>query len=160
MYCIHRLNFCLVYLFLVRITNPPHPIESLLLLLQSIGNLLLLLYDWPFVGLHYYLTSHVRNTTYEKCMSRERTMTTLAWQPQNHHHHAHSLLQQYELAGCNSSTSTGMPETGIHIDIYIHLSAVMLITWYPLAILHVWNPWYLQEAGPENFILHEHPLEH
>jgi hypothetical protein len=101
--------------------QPPHPIESLLLLLQSIGNLLLFLYGWPFVGLHYYLTSHVRNTTYEKCMSKERTMTTLAWQPQNHHHHAHSLLQGYELAGRNNSTSIGMLETGIHIDIYIYI---------------------------------------
>jgi hypothetical protein len=69
-------------------------------------------------------------------------MTTLAWQPQNHHHHAHSLLQGYELAGRNNSTSIGMLETGIHIDIYIyiHLSAMMLITWFPLAILHVSNP--------------------
>jgi hypothetical protein len=65
---------------------------------------------------------------------------TLACQPQNHHHHAHSLLQGYELAGRNSNTSTGMPETGIHIDIYIHLSTVMLITWFTLAILQVSNP--------------------
>ncbi len=42
------------------------------------------------------------------------------------------------VVGRSSSTSTGVPETGIHI--YIYLSAVMLITWFPLAILHVSNP--------------------
>jgi hypothetical protein len=47
-------------------------------------------------------------------------MTTLAWQPQNHHHHVHGLLQGYELARRSISTSIGMPETGIHIDIYIY----------------------------------------